>query len=155
MPPERPLGPLLAMPPPEDGLHQLALVVTELSTKFTGLTESVQSMKTNSERDSKQLFELLTYRLNAMDKISDRHESELSGLGARFDIGLNELDAELTLCVTEHSHESAPHDASIGRRLGVLENALSYQKGAIRVLAVFSPIVAALLTAGLMKVTGL
>jgi len=55
------------MPPPEDGLHQLALVVTELSTKFTGLTESVQSMKTNSERDSKQLFELLTYRLNAMD----------------------------------------------------------------------------------------
>lgn len=129
-----------------DIMTDIRLALVKLTSEVSNLVQRMDAMEKNRDKDTQQLLVLLQPRLEAIDKNQERQAEETKGLGARVDRDLALIEARLTKTVSEHLLENAPHDTTVGSRLGRLENALSMQRGALAVLGLFSPLVAALLT---------
>ena len=130
-----------------ESLHQVELVVTRRSEQVAGLTGTFVGMKAASAKDFEQFFALFQSRFEAMDRSSERHEAALAGLGTRVDTRFAATERDYQIEIESHAHEDAPHDSSLGKRLGKVENRMAFYAGVFGVLVFVLPIAASVLTA--------
>jgi hypothetical protein len=94
-------------------------------TRLVGEVQNIRTIVEAGDKQSEQLVELLKPRLNAQDKSIERLEGQF---------------------LHHKSEEHAPHDSTLGARVGKLENSAAWLKGALAVLGIASPVATALLT---------
>lgn len=94
-------------------------------TRLVGVVDSLRVAVEAGDKQSEQLVALLKPRLDAQDK----NMQDLKEVFRHHE-------------TTEH----APHDSTLGVRVGKLENHAARLGGALAVLGIGSPVVAALLT---------
>lgn len=127
-------------------LTEVRITLGQVVTELRSLVTRVEQMEKGRDKDVQQITALLTPRLEALDKNQELQREETRGLGIRMDKDLSLVETRLLSKFEAHLRENAPHDTTVGTRLGKLENAMSYTKGALAVFGLFSPVVAALLT---------
>lgn len=103
--------------------------------KIVGAIELLASKVEAGDKQSEQLVALLRPRLDALDREVARNEKTAAD-------NLVTLQAE----IMSHKHEDAPHDRSIGVRLGKIENSLSEMRGSMKTLAFLSPVLTGTVT---------
>lgn len=106
---------------PDETIHSLHVELTKLTGEVALLRGAVEA----GDKQNQQLVELLKPRMDAQDKGMER----LEGLFRHHE-----------------STEHAPHDNTLGTRVGRIENKLAFYAGSLAVLGLASPIAAALLT---------
>ena len=130
----------------ESLLTDVRITLGQLVTKVDALVTRMENMEKGRDKDVAQITALLTPRLEQLDRTQTEQKEETRNLGIRVNTDMIAMETRIVSKIESHLKEPAPHDESVGTRIGKLENANAYMKGALAVLALFSPVVAALLT---------